>query len=816
MSKGKQELQARLQEALEECAKLRAENERLRALLGFSPQSKNIVDDKGDYSPFAPNQESTLPTSNTVNSLSSAQEKIALFRSLFRGRDDVFPKRWQNQKGRSGYSPACAHEWKRSLCAKPRVKCSQCENRQFLPVTDQVIYDHLAGKQTIGAYPLLPDETCWFLAADFDKKAWQEDAAVFLEVCREMGVPGTLERSRSGNGGHVWIFFQSPVAATTARKLGCAVLTMAMERRRKLGLDSYDRLFPNQDTLPSGGFGNLIALPLQYYPRSKGNSIFLDADFQPYQDQWAFLAELDRMSPEDVDELIQDAERQGKIIGVSRSINDDEALDPWTLPPSQKQPEERIRGQLPSNVQIVQGNMIYVQKNSFPDALLNRLTRLASFQNPEFYKAQALRLSTFGKPRIISCVEEFSKYLGLPRGCLNEVVEMLENQGVCVHVSDKRVAGKFLDVQFNGTLTSQQQQAAEKILHHDVGVLSAATAFGKTVVAAWLIAKRKTNTLILVHRRQLMDQWHERLSTFLGLPSESMGWIGGGKHQLSGQVDVATFQSVNRKGVVQDLVADYGQVIVDECHHVSAVRFEQVLRQVKAKYVCGLTATPTRKDGHHPIIYMQCGPVRFRVDSKKQTAVRPFEHIVVPRYTSFVMPPSMEAPSIQEIYATLAEDEDRNELIINDLLEALERKCSPVLLAERTSHVEYFESRLRNFARNVVVLRGGMGKKQRQAVAERLAAIPDTEERVLIATGRYIGEGFDDSRLDTLFLVSPVSWKGTLQQYAGRLHRLHHNKRKAVIYDYVDHRIPQLARMFDRRLAGYRAMGYKVQESERL
>jgi superfamily II DNA or RNA helicase len=591
---------------------------------------------------------------------------------------------------------------------------------------------------------------------------------------------------------------------------------MAMERRRKLGLDSYDRLFPNQDTLPSGGFGNLIALPLQYYPRSKGNSVFLDADFQPYQDQWAFLAELDRMRPEDVDELIQDAERHGKIIGVSRSINDDEDLDPWTLPPSQKQVEEPIRSQLPSNVPIVQGNMIYVQKKGLPDSALNRLTRLASFQNPEFYKAQALRLSTFGKPRIISCVEEFSKYLGLPRGCLDEVVEMLENQGVCVHVSDKRVPGKFLDVQFNGTLTSQQQQAAEKILDHDVGVLSAATAFGKTIVAAWLIAKRKANTLILVHRRQLMDQWHERLRTFLDLPSESMGWIGGGKNQLSGQVDVATFQSVNRKGVVQDLVADYGQVIVDECHHVSAVRFEQVLKQVKAKYVCGLTATPTRKDGHHPIIYMQCGPVRYRVNNQKQTAVQPFEHIVVPRYTSFVVPPSMENPSIQEIYAALAEDEARNELIINDLLEALESGCSPVLLAERTSHVEYFESRLRNFARNVVVLRGGMGKKQRRAVAERLAAIPDTEERVLIATGRYIGEGFDDSRLDTLFLISPVSWKGTLQQYAGRLHRLHHNKHKALIYDYVDYQVPQLARMFNKRLSGYRAIGYKVQESERL
>ncbi|MFP4428963.1 MAG: TOTE conflict system archaeo-eukaryotic primase domain-containing protein, partial [Desulfovermiculus sp.] len=373
MDKGSsnQELHARLQEALRECEKLRAENERLRALLKFSPENAPIAEDKGEYSLFVPHQERTPPISNTINSRSSPQEKIALFRQLFRGREDVYPKLWQNRKGRSGYIPACANEWKRPICGKPKVKCGQCDNRSLIPITDQVIYDHLAGKQTIGVYPLLPDDSCWFLAADFDKESWQDDVLVFLNVCHEMGVPAALERSRSGNGGHVWIFFQSPVNAGTARKLGCALLTRAMERRRQLGLDSYDRLFPNQDTLPKGGFGNLIALPLQYYPRSQGNSIFLDSDFQPYEDQWAFLAGMNRMSPEDIEVLVQEASERGEILGVRKIAFNEETESPWLMPPSKKKSEEPIHGPIPAKVHVVLGNLIYVEKQGLPSALLN-------------------------------------------------------------------------------------------------------------------------------------------------------------------------------------------------------------------------------------------------------------------------------------------------------------------------------------------------------------------------------------------------------------------------------------------------------------
>jgi superfamily II DNA or RNA helicase len=421
-----------------------------------------------------------------------------------------------------------------------------------------------------------------------------------------------------------------------------------------------------------------------------------------------------------------------------------------------------------------------------------------------------MRLPTFGKTRVIACAEDFPLYIGLPRGSLDEVQELLKAYNSKAELTDERFKGRTLDVSFKGELSPLQQLAAKSLLANDNGILSAATAFGKTVAAVWLIAARRVNTLVLVHRRQLMDQWKERLAAFLDLPPKAIGQVGGGIDKRTGIIDVGIIQSLNRKGEVKDLVAEYGQVIIDECHHISAFSFEQVLKQVKARYVCGLTATPVRKDGHHPIIMMQCGPIRFRVDAKKQAVARPFEHIVIPRHTTFGMPPEINSPGIQDVYAALVLDEQRNDLIFDDLLLALEAGRSPLLLTERTEHLDYFARRLKGFARNIIVLRGGMGKKQRKALADQLINIPDQEERVIISTGRYIGEGFDDARLDTLFLVLPISWRGTLQQYAGRLHRLHDNKRIVQIYDYVDVNVPVLIRMYDKRLKGYNAIGYNI------
>ncbi|MBY0533348.1 MAG: DEAD/DEAH box helicase [Rickettsiaceae bacterium] len=395
-----------------------------------------------------------------------------------------------------------------------------------------------------------------------------------------------------------------------------------------------------------------------------------------------------------------------------------------------------------------------------------------------------MRLPTFGKPRIIACAEDFPDYIGLPRGRLEEVVDLLNSLGIEVILDDKKWGGNPVKLNFLGKLTDEQKKAAKKLSSHDIGVLAATTAFGKTVVGAHMIAKRKTNTLIIVHRRQLLDQWIERLKVFLDLGPDQIGMIGGGKYKPSGIVDIAIIQSLIKSNVVDDLVAEYGHVIVDECHHLSAVSFEQVIRACKAKYVLGLTATATRKDGHHPIIFMQCGPIRYKVDAKKQALLRPFNHKIILRNTAFSLNTiTEERPSISHVYSEIINDHERNMLIIKDVFQSLKSGCSPLILIQRKEHATFFEQYLSQFCQNVIVMVGGQNTKKRAEVKLKLKTLSDHEERVIIATGSYIGEGFDDKRLDTLFLTMPISWHGTLAQYAGRLHRIHVHKKEVVIYD---------------------------------
>ncbi len=755
-----------------------------------------------------------------VDRTSPSQAKIALFRSLFRGRDDIYPRRFESRKtGRSGYAPACANEWVRGICEKPRIKCAECPNRRFLPVTDDVIRWHLSGHDAdgqpfvAGVYPLLRDETCFFLAVDFDKAGWQADAAAFLETCRRLNLPTALERSRSGRGAHVWFFFEDAIPAAMARRLGSHVITETMEGRPDIGLDSYDRLFPNQDTMPQGGFGNLIALPLQKGPRKQDNSVFLDDDFVPWTDQWAFLASMRRISRAQVERIVEDAERRGRILGVRLPPQEDGDDEPWTAAPSRHRKEAPIVGELPLTLELVLGNQIYIAKEGLHPGLRNRLLRLAAFQNPEFYRAQAMRLSTYDKPRVIACAEEHPHHIGLPRGCLDDIRQTLTDLGVRTAVRDERHNGSRLDVRFRGELRREQKVAAEAMLRHEIGILAATTAFGKTVVAAWLIAQRGVNTIVLVHRRQLLDQWIERLSTFLEMPAKSIGRIGGGRSRPTGMLDVAIIQSLVRKGVVNDCVAEYGHVIVDECHHLSAHSFEQVTRRANARFVAGLSATVARKDGHHPIIFMQCGPIRHRVNARAQAASRPFEHFVLVQPTAFLpkrSPDSDKRVEFQVLYQALIGDEWRTRRICDDVTASVRDGRSPLVLTERNDHLDLLEQGLATGVRHVVVLRAGMSKKQRQAVTDRLAAIPRDEARVILATGKYVGEGFDDPRLDTLFLTLPVSWRGTIAQYAGRLHRLYDGKREVRIYDYADLNVPMLARMFDRRCLGYEAVGYTI------
>ncbi|WP_331458340.1 TOTE conflict system archaeo-eukaryotic primase domain-containing protein [Burkholderia sp. MSMB1498] len=776
---------------ISELERLRAENARLRAVL----DAHGIDFQRSLAEPVAPQQSEA--------SRLSTDEKVALFRRLFQGRTDVYPVRWQSKAGKSGYSPACANEWRPGICEKPRIKCSDCGHRLLIPLSDQIVYDHLAGRHTIGVYPLLADDTCHFLAVDFDDADWQEDAQAFRSSCTELGVPVALEISRSGNGAHIWIFFRSAVPARDARRLGTAIISHTCARTRQLKLAFYDRLFPNQDTMPKGGFGNLIALPLQKTPREQDCSVFVDENFQPYTDQWAYLASIQSMATDSVEQTTMDATGGTHPLDVTFITEEDQA-EPWKV---RKNRQDTLPGPMPASLSVTAANLVYFEKACVPQPLLNRLIRLAAFPNPEFFKAQAMRFPVWDKPRIIGCAENHPKHIALPRGCLDAARKLLRDNRIRCELHDERFSGKPLDVAFSGTLRADQEEAVTAMLRHDTGVLCAPTAFGKTVTAAALIARRGVNTLVLVHRTELLRQWQERLQAFLGVSKGVVGTIGGGKVKPSGRIDIAVMQSLSRQGDTSELIEQYGHVIVDECHHLSAVSFEGLLKRARAKYVLGLTATPIRRDGQHPIIFMQCGPIRHTA-SRPDTAPHDLE--VIPRIQSSTIDLPAEA-GIQDVFRHVATDPHRTAAIGDEVVAALSSGRKVLVLTERTEHVAAIEEVLTRSVEKIFTLHGRMSKKQRSLVIAELEALPADAPRVILATGKLVGEGFDHPPLDTLVLAMPISWKGTLQQYAGRLHREHATKADVRILDFVDTGHPGLLRMWDKRQAGYRAIGYRVE-----
>jgi len=785
-----------------EINRLRDENARLLALL--DGRDARCRETEPEYRVTSAEPTSLEPPERRP--IFSTAEKVALFRKLFRGRTDVFPVRWESNNGRSGYAPACANEWKPGVCEKPRVKCGECPNQAFLPLDERAIYNHLAGAATIGVYPLVPDDVCYFLAVDFDETDWREDTRAFARSCRELEVPVGLEISRSGNGAHAWIFFAQAVPAREARRLGTAIISHACAHRRQLKLSSYDRLFPSQDTLPKGGFGNLIALPLQKQARERGASVFVDEEFRPHADQWAFLATIQPMTPDAMEAAVLRAIGRAHPVDVA-FVSDEDERQPWQRPHPHG---DTLAGPMPERLAVTLANQLYVEKSQLPQPLANRLIRLAAFQNPEFYRAQSMRLSVWNKPRVIGCAENYAKHLGLPRGCLDAVRKLLLENGVRLEIREEREQGVPLAVSFAGELRADQEAAVRAMLRHEIGVLCAPTAFGKTVTAAAIIARRRVNTLILIHRTELLAQWQERLQTLLDDTKNLVGVIGGGKHKPTGRIDIAVMQSLSRKGEISDVVERYGQIVVDECHHVSAFSFEAILRRAKARYVLGLTATPVRRDGQHPIIFMQCGPIRH-TSAKPESA--PTNLSVVPRILATALDFLSEA-SIQDVFRHLSSDRQRTETIAVDIRQGYSEGRKLLVLTERTDHLEMIGNALHGTVGSLFVLYGRLSRLQRAKVIGELCALPPETPRVLLATGRLIGEGFDHAPLDTLVLAMPISWKGTLQQCAGRLHRSHAGKSDVRIYDYVDSGHPALTRMWQKRNRGYRAMGYLVASAD--
>ena len=536
------DLQHRLAETERERERLRAENERLRTLLALAQRTQAVL----AATKPAPAPRPDAPV--------SASEKVALVRRLFRGREDVYAVRWENARtGKSGYVPAVAGGWSRH---GPKA---------YLPLSDEAIEQHLRGHESIGIYPLLVDDSCWFLACDLDRKTWQLDALALLDACGELGVSAALERSRSGAGGHVWVFFAEAVAASAARRLGAVLLREAMSRRAELDLASYDRLFPNQDFLPAKGFGNLIALPLQGRCRAGGTSVFLDpATLEPWPDQWAFLSSLERVSREQVERLL--AEHEGVAFGV-------ETLSARRTVRRHERRAEKVRCAIGAGLALPRADL--------PPSLLAELKHLSSLHNPLFHERQRLRLSTHQTPRLIRCYEEDLTHLHLPRGLLARVGEVVAEAGSRLVVDDRRPIHPPLPLEFQGELTPLQRGAVAAMLAHDDGVLVAPPGAGKTVIACALIAERQQPTLILAHSKPLLEQWRSQLHTLLSLPSKQIGQLGGGRRKRTGIVDLAMIQSLKAVGDLESFFGGYGLVVVDECHHLPAFSFEAAVRRAR-------------------------------------------------------------------------------------------------------------------------------------------------------------------------------------------------------------------------------------------
>ncbi len=753
---------------------------------------------------------------------SKSADKVDLFLSLFAGRQDICAKRWENKKGQSGYTPYCRNEWVRGVCQKPKIPCSKCKNSSLVGLDHVLLRKHLLGDMILGTYTINADDACRFLVMDFDKSTWQEDSCVVREVCKSKGVPVYAERSRSGNGCHLWFFFIESIKASVARKFGMAILSLAMLKSDSIKFDSYDRLFPSQDYMPKGGFGNLIALPLQMEARKKHNTVFVDREYHEISDQWALLSSIQKIESQFVTEfiglqknqLISGAETQTDLISNYNKV-------------------KVSKNDFPDPFIIKSNKGLRIDKQGISPKGIHFLRSLGSYANPEFFAKQAMRMSTYNTPRVTVVYEEDERYIVLPRGLEESILEQFASYGISSNIVEGKELGKRIQLEFRGQLREDQLKAFRALSEHDTGVLSASTGFGKTVLGARLIAEKKVSTLVLVHTKELAMQWIERLEEFLDirykLPTEPekkrgrkkkikvIGQLGGGKNNINGHIDVVLMQSmIDKDKSVKGIIDNYGMIIVDECHHVSSTSFSKILSETRAKYVYGLTATPIRKDGHHPIIFMYCGPIRYRVDAKKEALKRSFDHYVIPRFTSCRKPVCQDETDwhISDVYRHICENKTRNQLIVKDIDDAMMNNRKPLVLTERTSHIELLLGLMKNKEYETIELSGRLGVKDRKLALDRIRNLEDKDKVVIVATGKLIGEGFDLARLDTLFMAMPISWKGRIAQYVGRLNREYEGKEEVLVYDYIDVHIPVLEKMYHKRLTGYRLVGYTIRSNQ--
>lgn len=774
----------------EEIESLRRENARLRKLLKLT---------EAESSPAAGTQTAWFDkTPGPINTNSSPQDKLAFYAALFGARKDVYATRWENARsGKSGWVPAVEGGWRRGTASS---------EHRYLPLTPDVLAAHLTGDIHIGLYPMLPDDqTCW-LAADFDGQAAMLDALAYLKAARALGAPAALEISRSGVGAHVWIFFTDPVPASAARQMGTGLVREAIAIRGRMDLRCYDRLFPSQDLLLGTGPGNLIAAPLHGKSRKVGTTVFLDlGTLEPHDDQWDYLSTLERLTPRQVAKMAG----QLREPSVGSKVHSARAAR-----------STRTQPRPAPVVHLVLDGGINIPGDELSPSLYATLKHAASTYNPDFYDRQRRRQSTWNVPRIITSYDEtLDDHLVLPRGLLEATQKLIADAGSKADIDDRRVAGEATEFKFDLTLQPAQKTAVDAALVHDLGLLVAPPGSGKTVMACAAIAARGLRTLVLVDRKTLADQWRSQLNDALGVKP---GQLGGGRSKLTGVIDVATLQTLARRDDLAELLGGYGHVVVDECHHIPAAAFESAVRTIWARYWLGLTATPYRRDGLDDLIGFQLGPVRHTIEHADPDTLegsdtgRPRPVLSV-HPTRFVVdtPVDLSTPGeMARIHGLLAEDEDRNHQILSDVLDAHDRGRHCLVLAQRTAHVDHLASRLAESGRSPVVLKGGMGARARAAANQRLVLDPDGPPLLVVATGHFVGEGFDCPALDTLFLAGPVSFKGRLVQYVGRILRAHPGKQTAEVHGYHDVEMPVLAAALSKRAPGYVSLGFPNPKSQ--
>lgn len=823
---------------------LKAEIQRLHKLLNVAGIEYAIPVQSNVRAPQTKRQEGIINANISV-------QQIDLFITLFHGRTDVYAKRFISKTGNVGYSPGCSNFWKQGICPRRegrKMKCFECSNRSWIKLNRSLLREHLEGHKVdggdvIGVYPMLADETCYFIVFDFDNHDttketneneganqddhWIADVNAMREICKCNGIDGLVERSRSGKGAHVWMFFEEAIPVSLARRFGMALLTKGAESVNQTNFKSYDRMLPAQDKMPKGGLGNLIALPLQGQALRRGNSAFIDEGWNVIPDPWRRMASIKKISKQFVEDKIKEW-ASDSVFGILASDmsgeSDKDSLDESTKPWEKKMKMQIYEEDVVGTVNIVVANQVYIEKKNIKARALNQFRRLAAFSNPQFYKNQAMGFSTKGIPRIIQCGCDTLAYVCLPRGCKTKLLSLLKESGILYHIVDKTQKGKKIQVEFAGKLYAEQKKAADKMLQYDYGILGAATGFGKTVIGAYLIAECKVNALVLVHNREIMKNWINDFQAFLKieepLPSSEtkkgmrarrsvVGTLYAGHDSLGGIIDVAMITSFGKQDAIDDRIKDYGLVIVDECHHAGAPTHEAVIREIQAKHVYGLTATPKREDGKEQKVFMQFGPIRYRLTAKDRAKMQDFDHYVYPRFTSLVNS-SNEDWSINEAYKNLVVCEMRNKQIVGDVVDCVKYGRTPVILTKFIEHAQILHAMLEGKVQHIFILQGGKPNKERERVSIELQSVPAKESMVLVAIGKYIGEGFNLPRLDTMMLAAPISWEGNVEQYAGRLHRDYEGKRDVIIYDYVDTHIKVLERMYHKRLRTYKKIGYEI------